>query len=80
MATPHRCPVCNGVGKVPAGFYSMGIASTTSMPETCRSCNGTGIIWELCDCVSKMLESPPMVQPKNPSTGDPLPPENPTVC
>lgn len=45
---PYRCPVCNGNGIVPCGFYSQtsGVWSTTSvMPETCRSCNGTGIVW-----------------------------------
>lgn len=46
--TPHRCPVCNGNGLVPNGFYTQtsGHWSTTSItPETCRSCNGTGIVW-----------------------------------
>jgi len=45
---PHRCPVCNGNGLVPNGFYmqTSGHWSTTSItPETCRSCNGTGIVW-----------------------------------
>ena len=43
--TPHRCPVCNGVGKVPAGFYSMANALASTEPEQCRACNGTGIMW-----------------------------------
>ena len=45
---PHRCPVCNGNGSVPNGFYAQtsGHWSTTSTaPETCRSCGGTGIVW-----------------------------------
>lgn len=45
---PHRCPVCNGNGLVPNGFYlqtSGYWSSTSTIPETCRSCNGTGIIW-----------------------------------
>lgn len=45
---PHRCPVCNGNGLVPNGFYmqTSGYWSTSSItPETCRSCNGTGIVW-----------------------------------
>jgi hypothetical protein len=46
---PHRCPVCNGTGLVPNGFYraigvdSWSTADTT--PETCRSCNETGIVY-----------------------------------
>jgi hypothetical protein len=43
-ATPHRCPVCEGRGFVPAGFYS-GSQSTSANPELCRSCATTGIIW-----------------------------------
>jgi len=46
MAVPYRCPICGGAGVVPAGFYSMGIVSTLFVPETCRSCNGTGIVWD----------------------------------
>lgn len=45
---PHRCPVCNGNGLVPNGFYmqTSGDWSTSSItPETCRSCSGTGIVW-----------------------------------
>jgi hypothetical protein len=44
----QRCPVCGGNGLVPNGFYNTvtGIMSTTSItPETCRSCNGTGIVY-----------------------------------
>jgi hypothetical protein len=44
---PFKCPVCEGRGIVPGGFYnSLGntwFADTIS--ETCRSCNGKGIIW-----------------------------------
>ncbi len=45
---PHRCPVCNGNGLVSNGFYmqTSGHWSTSSIThETCRSCNGTGIVW-----------------------------------
>lgn len=44
----HRCPVCNGNGLVPNGFYmqTSGHWSTSSIAaEMCRSCNGTGIVW-----------------------------------
>ena len=45
---PYRCPICNGKGIVPNGFY-LGVASTWSgtsvAPETCRACGGSGIVW-----------------------------------
>lgn len=48
----YKCPVCNGRGFVPAGFYSWyrndqctwSVANT--FPEVCRSCNGTGVVFE----------------------------------
>jgi DnaJ-class molecular chaperone len=49
--TPHRCPICNGNGLVPNGFYmqTSGYWSTSSTTtEMCRSCNGTGIVWGQC--------------------------------
>jgi len=50
MKTPYRCPVCNGQGLVQNGFYmAIGVDSynsTNAMPETCRSCNGTGVVWD----------------------------------
>ena len=45
---PHRCPVCGGNGLVPNGFYrqTSGTWTTSDVtPETCRSCNGTGLVW-----------------------------------
>lgn len=47
-ATAARCPVCNGNGLVPNGFYNMtGNIWTTAdaSPEQCRSCGGRGIVW-----------------------------------
>ena len=44
---PYKCPVCGGSGLVPNGYYNQtsGVWSTTSTtPETCKSCNGTGIV------------------------------------
>lgn len=47
---PHRCPVCEGRGLVPFGFYSTNPwcihTSASTIPETCRTCNGRGIVWE----------------------------------
>lgn len=46
---PFCCPVCEGKGKVAAGFYSaIGVSSwavSDITPEACRSCNGTGMVW-----------------------------------
>ena len=44
---PYLCPVCNGKGIVPAGFYNWpgncgGVTSTCA--ETCKACSGKGII------------------------------------
>lgn len=41
---PHRCPVCEGRGSVPAGFYSAGLATGTN-GEQCRACKGEGVLW-----------------------------------
>lgn len=43
------CPVCNGVGKVSAGFYNRSgdcpyWASSGSNPEVCHSCSGKGYV------------------------------------
>ncbi len=45
----QRCPVCNGTGQVPPGFY-MAIGGTGGCaysldPEVCRACGGTMIVW-----------------------------------
>lgn len=43
-----RCPVCEGRGHVPNGFYGSfaGLPWTTSSvaPETCKSCEGKGYV------------------------------------
>lgn len=48
-STPHRCPVCNGSGLVPNGFYNhtgvYNYETTNTSPETCRTCMGLGIVW-----------------------------------
>ena len=43
----YKCPVCNGTGLVPVGFYNPDpyySGSTNAAPEKCKSCNGTGIV------------------------------------
>ena len=45
---PYRCPVCSGKGLVPNSFYSCignTIISTSTAPEQCKSCKGTGVVW-----------------------------------
>lgn len=45
--SPHKCPICEGRQILPHGFYSHGINSTTAINyETCRTCGGTGILWD----------------------------------
>lgn len=48
MSEVHICPVCGGKGIVPNGFYiAVGTpyySTTSTAPETCRSCGGKGII------------------------------------
>jgi hypothetical protein len=44
---PYCCPVCLGVGTMPAGFYDQSGSNACTARETCRSCDGTGILWEI---------------------------------
>lgn len=39
--TVQACPVCQGRGSVPAGFY--GVATNTTAEE-CRGCSGKGML------------------------------------
>jgi len=42
------CPVCQGRGFVPFGFYTSNGETNmiTCGTETCRTCGGTGIVWQ----------------------------------
>lgn len=40
---PFRCPICNGRGSVPAGFYDDAVL--LDAPEGCRACDGAGVLW-----------------------------------
>ena len=45
----HSCPICGGNGLVMAGFYNQCGGSWTGSNtgfEMCRSCKGTGVVWE----------------------------------
>jgi len=44
---PHKCPVCAGRGHMPYNFYQDIKAIITTDPVNCRSCKGTGIVWEV---------------------------------
>ncbi len=44
MSTPHKCPVCQGCGTVPAEFY--GDQGANASKQTCRTCAGSGVIWD----------------------------------
>ena len=44
---PHKCPVCNGKGLLPCGFYNLSSKGILSdeLIEQCKTCKGEGIIW-----------------------------------
>ena len=42
---PHRCPVCEGRGMMPHGFYDRRTVSSSMEPDPCHSCQGSGIVW-----------------------------------
>lgn len=48
MANPHCCPVCNGRGSVPEGFYKdLKLETFQGVGiEECKACKGIGIIWD----------------------------------
>lgn len=45
----YRCPVCEGRGEVPAGFYYQNTSPSVvnTCPELCRSCGGRGVIFDI---------------------------------
>ena len=40
----QKCPVCNGSGLVRGGFYDPPMLTSCTAVETCRTCQGHGII------------------------------------
>jgi len=46
MSSVHLCPVCHGVGTVPASFYNSYIDGSTAgnRQVACRACGGDGVI------------------------------------
>lgn len=71
---PHTCPVCSGNGLVPNGFYSQTLrtwSTTTVTPEMCKTCTGTGIVWEPekgDDEWEKLLKMDFTITPQKPTT------------
>jgi len=57
----YTCPVCNGRGLVPNGFYTaIGVqyySSSSTTPEKCKSCNGTGVVHDRVICQSTDVEN-----------------------
>ena len=53
------CPVCDGKGTVPGGFYP-GEGDTSASRQTCRSCKGRGIVF----CSEGFLPQP--IRPREP--------------
>jgi hypothetical protein len=53
---PYLCPICNGHGIVPGGFYTaMGPYSTSNtISEICRLCGGNGILWSRLERIEKI--------------------------
>ncbi len=43
LYTIQKCPICEGRGLVPCGFYS-GPLQTSTTPEQCQPCRGAGIL------------------------------------
>lgn len=44
QAPPYKCPVCEGRGTMPCGFYERLQITDNTASNECRSCKGTGII------------------------------------
>lgn len=44
--TPHTCPVCQGRQRVPASLYGLPMSTAVPSDVPCRSCGGTGVLWE----------------------------------
>ncbi len=55
----YKCPVCEGRGQVPAGFYHTYHSGTVvnTCPETCKSCSGKGVIFDT-DCFYPHVSTP----------------------
>ena len=46
MATPHKCPTCDGRGTMPWWHEWPWWSGLDERFRKCRTCNGSGIVWE----------------------------------
>ena len=56
----QKCPICEGHGNVPGGFYNAlpGCPwSSTTVSEPCRNCTGSGVVYNICEDVVSKQES-----------------------
>lgn len=55
MAIPHKCPICDGQGKVSKPSHIAGdvhIWIDTQATHTCHGCGGSGIVWGADDPIT----------------------------
>ena len=56
MTTPHKCPVCKGLGKRSTAINIDKPDTTGRVLETCPACKGACVVWE-----PKAPPAPPLV-------------------
>lgn len=57
---PHRCPVCNGAGRVDRMLYEMRASAGTNIEMVrCLSCGGTGVVWHDAPVVDEYVHKLP---------------------
>ena len=71
---PYVCPVCEGRGTVPEGFYD-GPFQEREGQEKCKSCDGTGVIM-----TEPPVVYPPAICPCPSETRSPWPPFYGPMC
>ena len=60
VRTPHTCPVCQGKGEHPRGFYGPRDPAEGN-PDPCRSCE-KGVVWETRQEYAPTWVYPPVYQ------------------
>lgn len=58
----QKCPICEGHGLVPGGFYNAVVGqlhwTSDRAVETCRTCNGVGTLVSCQSCGTQALPGP----------------------